>query len=131
MSIKTENTPITTTKDEAVETAQTIRSLIGAGPLMSLGAHGFGFTAKERGGLIFSAIVLPFTLKGARGTGPRRMHVEIILTAKDTFDVRVSWLRKFEIVEHYRESDVYGDRLARLMLSLDYDGEDVLNPRYI
>lgn len=68
-------------KAESMEVARTIKSQIGSGPLMALGAH--SFTAIE-GSLRFNARILPFNKTGEskhspleydRGSAPQRSRL--------------------------------------------------------
>lgn len=81
-------------------------------------------------GLTFKARVLPFTKTGKRGTGARVMRVSIYLNGLDYYDVEVGWLRGTEWVTHYSGTNVDAFSLNRVLLSLDYDGPTVRNPRY-
>lgn len=113
--------------------AQTIMSQIDKRVLMSLGSSDFGYFTggpDNLGQLMFMARILPMTKTG-RGTRARRMHVAITLEFSDTYSVKVTYSKgRFERVTHFEESGIYADQLDRLLLSLDYDGREVTNPRY-
>lgn len=112
--------------------AQTIKDQIGMGALMCLGAHDFAATGDGAGALVFKARILPFTKGGKRSTRPRIMHVSITLNALDLYDVDVfTYDKRLNIVPHYNIKDIDFTQLPMLMLALDYDGDEVLNPRYL
>ena len=115
------------------EVANTIREQIGMGPLMSLGAHDFRHTIMDGGSpaLHFRARILRMKADGTRSEQVRNMHVLVWLTDRDDYGVRVTFVERFQLVKHYEASGFYADQLARLMLSLDYDGDTVRNPRYV
>ena len=117
----------------AHDAAETIRQQIGHGPLMSLGAHDFRTTIMDGGSpaLHFAARILRMKADGTRSEQVRNMHVLVWLTAADDYGIRVSYIERFQLVKHYEASGIYADQLARLMLSLDYDGDTVRNPRLI
>lgn len=116
------------TEAEAREIASTIKRQIGAGSLMALAAH--DFIALD-GGLRFIARILPFNKNGKRSTRAAKMLVEVKLNFMDLYDVRVVEVRNFELVEHFTVQHVDAYSLPRLMLALDFDGDEVLNPRYM
>lgn len=126
----------------AHEVAQTIRSQIGAGVFMSLGASGLrsGSMAHTKGGptlpsLIFQARILPFNKNGERSERARKMYVIVSLTPADTYEITVTYNanvgngRGPDRTDHYHATDVYAEDLSRILLALDYDGETALNPR--
>ena len=107
--------------------SQIIHSQIDKRVLMSLGASDFGHPSD---GLIFNARILPMTKTG-RGTRARVMTVMITLDPSDTYNVKVSYAKgRFDRVTHFEETQVFAHNLDRLLLSLDYDGSEVTNPRY-
>ena len=112
--------------NDSKQIANTIASQLNRGVLWSLGAS--DFTAINSG-LRFNARILPFLKNGDRGTRARKMFVEIVLNSLDYYDVRVVWFDKFDVVEHYKCENVDVFSLNSLLLSLDYDGDEVLNPR--
>ena len=131
------------TQTPSREIASTIRHQITPGVLMSLGAHdiGAGRIAHEQGGpmlpsLIFKALILPFNKNGERSERPRKMYVIVSLTPADTYEITVTYNanvgngRGTDRTDHYHATDVYAEDLARVLLSLDYDGDTVTNPRY-
>lgn len=126
------------------EVASTIRQQITGGVLMSLGARDFrhGAVAASKDSpalpsLIFNATILPMTKNGTRGTAPRTMQVIVSHNAMDYYDIRVTYPQRGDKyglkdpVVHYEATDIDVSTLARLMLSLDYDGDTITNPRYI
>lgn len=122
------------------EIANTIRQQITPGVLMSLGAHDLGSAhmAHEKGepmlpSLVFKALILPFNKNGKRSERARKMYVIISLTPADTYEITVTYngnARGPGRTDHYHATDVYAEDLSRIMLSLDYDGDTVTNPRY-
>ncbi len=58
------------------------------------------------------------------------MDVKIICTFSDTYTVTVTYKRAGEIITHYAASNIYADQIGRVILALDYDGDEVTNPRY-
>lgn len=127
----TENLPSYVDASEAHAIAQEIRRQIGPLVLMSLGASDFSYSAAERGTLIFKARILPFKANGERSERAAVMMVRVVLTAADTYTVSVVYRTRGELRLHMQREGVYCDEISRLMLALDYDGEEVLNPRYI
>lgn len=134
----------TSTQIDTREIANTIRQQITAGVLMSLGAHDIGAArmAHEQGGpmlpsLVFKALILPFNKNGERSERPRKMYVIVSLTPADTYKITVTYNanvgngRGPDRTDHYHATDVYAEDLSRTLLALDYDGDTVLNPRYI
>lgn len=116
----------------AKEVANAIRQQLGVPGFMTLGASDLYYTVEsDMPGLAFKARILPFLKNGKRGSRPRVMDVRILLNAMDTYDVRVGYLNGVYWVSHYVAKDVYADQLQRLALALDYNGPEVLNPRYL
>lgn len=117
-----------------VTVSDIIRRQIGQGVLMSLGAR--AFVAYEAG-LAFDATILPMTKSGKRATAARTMRVYVKLNAADYYDISVTYPRRGDRYGihapevHYEAADVDALQLSGLLLALDYDGETVLNPRYI
>lgn len=122
------------------EIANTIRKQITPGVLMSLGAHDIGSAhmAHQQGGpmlpsLVFKALILPFNKNGERSERARKMYVIVSLTPADTYEITVTYNGNAQgpgRTDHYHATDVYAEDLSRVMLSLDYDGDTVTNPRY-
>ncbi len=106
---------------------------IGNGALMSLGAHSFGSVLNdgEVEGLTFKARILPFRKNGTRAAQPRIMRVIITHNALNYYDARVIYAKGHEVVTHYEMTDVDAERLPRIMLALDFDGAEPLNPRVL
>jgi len=113
--------------------ATTIRQQIGLGSLMSLGMHQpAALTANsEEVGFTFLARILPFTKSGRRGASPRVMRVCITVNGSDLYDVEVTYIARRQSVTHYEAVNVGAERISTLILALDYDGDQVLNPRLI
>lgn len=122
----------TQTQNYSAEVAQTIRSQIGVMSLMTLGAHDLrqGTDASGNPGLTFAAIILPMEADGTRASEPVEMQVQVTLNGVDLYDVLVAYLSD-GVKTHYEADDVDCGSLPRLMLALDYDGDTVLNPRYV
>lgn len=106
--------------------AETILAQINKGVLMSLGASNLGYSAKA---LTFNARILPMT-KAGRGARARVMAVRVELGPDDTYSVQVAYPKRGAREVHFKESGVYADQLNRVLLALDFDGEQVSNPRY-
>lgn len=109
-------------------TARAFREAIGRGALWSVGAHAFATVPgiHQLGALMFQARILPMTSEG-RGETATIMTVLVSLTAADVIDVEV---RHDDGTVHARVAGIYIDQLAQLILALDYDGDEILNPRY-
>lgn len=134
---------MTTAAAETTRTiGNTIRQQIEGGVLMALGGHDFRYgrvcafrEAPALPSLIFNARILPMTKAGKRSTAPRTMQVVVSLNGADLYDVRVTYHQRGDrygakpSVVHYEADDVYAEDLSRLLLSLDYDGDTVTNPR--
>lgn len=112
------------------QVADTIRQQIGFWNFAAVGARDFLYGSEERGSLSFHANILPFTKTGKRSGCARIMDVKIICTFSDTYTVTVTYKRAGEIITHYTASNIYADQIGRVILALDYDGEEVTNPRY-
>lgn len=110
-------------------TGRTFRAAIGEGALMSVGAHHVANVPgrHQLGGLAFLARILPMTKTG-RSERPSLMGVLVSLTPADEIDVEV--IRARDGQEHTQLRGVYLDQLQRIILALDYDGPEVMNPRY-
>lgn len=112
--------------------SRTIFNQIGMGSLMPLGAHAFYYG--EPDALQFKARILPYR-KGqeykVRAAAPRIMTVRVELSPLDTYNITVTYTRQGERVCHFEERNVYAEDLSRVMLALDYDGPQALNPRIV
>lgn len=113
-----------------------VRSLIDTGVLMSLGARDFCTNATATD-LIFDATILPMTKAGNRSSAPRTMTVTISVSAErdGNFDLKITYLgrglAKFDDpLVHYSGAALLAD-LNGVLLALDYDGPEVLNPTYV
>lgn len=106
----------------AADTATIIRQQIEIGVLMSLGARDLAYTTTDgQPGLTFKATVLPFRKNGTRGTRGRTMRVTVTLTPADDYTITVSYLNRYEWIEHFRAEGVYADALNPVLLSIDSD----------
>lgn len=121
----------TVTGRQAQRVAMTIHSQIQRGIFWSLGASDMHATVEGEGGLGFTARILPMKRSGGRASAARRMLVQITLNGWDYYDVSVSYLERGQEVTHYSTTNVDCEQLGRLLLALDYDGQEVLNPRYL
>ena len=97
--------------------------------LWSLGATGLQYSAKGLGGIEFDARILPFKVNGERGSRARVMRVKVLLNSSDYYDVSVGYPKGYEWVEHFSREDVGVESINFLLLALDWDGDEVLNPR--
>lgn len=97
--------------------------------LWSLGASGVQYSAQGRGGIEFDARILPFKANGERGTRARIMRVKILLNGSDYYDITVGYPKNYEWIEHFSREDVDAFALNHLLHALDWDGDEVLNPR--
>lgn len=111
-------------------TAAQFRQAIGAIVLTSLGATRLIAVPGrfDRGGLMFTARIRPMTRGGDRSATARSMAVLISVTPLDEIDIEVCEYARG--TEHAKIEGVYIDELGRAVLALDYDGPEVLNPRY-
>lgn len=99
---------------------------------MSLGASNLGYTTAEAlPCLVFIARILPFNKSGHRSSRAVRMAVHVALDPSDTYTVHVHYVSKGQKVEHARVEGVFADELNRVLLALDFDGPEVLNPRLL
>ncbi|AWY05757.1 hypothetical protein SEA_GRETCHEN_70 [Microbacterium phage Gretchen] len=124
--------------------ANIIRQQIGAGVFMSLGARNLRHgsiaalpDAEALPSLTFEATILPMTKSGQRASAARTMRVTVGLNASDYYDIAVTYPQRGDRyglkdpVIHLSLQDVDCEQLARTLLALDYNGEEVLNPRYV
>lgn len=109
---------------------KTVHGQIDHKVMWSLGATGLQYSAEGLGGIEFDARILPFKVNGERGSRARVMRVKVLLNGSDLYDVTVGYLNKrFDWVEHAVVRDVYADNLHLVLLALDWDGPEALNPR--
>lgn len=100
--------------------AQTIRSQIQTPVLWALGAHQLSATTEDgKPGLTCSVRVLPFRKDGTRASRPRIMRLFVLLNGLDYYDIKVTYLNKFDVVEHVSFTDVDVFSLNRVLLSID------------
>lgn len=117
-------------RHEVLAVAKTIYSQIERGSLWALGAGKVSAVlVDDMPGLSFPARILPFRADGTRASRPRVMKVEVLLNGLDLYDVRVTWRQGAEIRTHFQLRNVYAEDLTALMLSLDFDGATIVNPR--
>ena len=95
--------------------AQTIKSQIGIGALMSVGAHQFAYEV-DPDGLTFKARL---SLRGQ--TRVRVMRVSVLLMGSDTYEVRVTYADRGRFYTT-KQTDVYAEDLPRTILDLDRFG---------
>lgn len=111
--------------------ATAIRSTVETGVFMSLGARDFRVNSFDD--LIFDATILPFNKSGERSERARTMTVSVSAGEVDDGTVHVLAIYPERgtgrLLTHY-EGETTIDDLNRTLLALDYDGNDVLNPRY-
>lgn len=109
-------------------TSNSIRSRIEIGVLMSLGA------TKLRTGdqsLSFDATIAPLSANGVRAQNLRAMAVTVIEHGPDQFGIYVSRQSRGTTVTHYQSDHVPASMLNKVLLALDYDGPEALNPRLV
>ena len=116
----------TYTREEARPTAEAARRQIGWQGLATLGASDLAVVRDPMPGLTFLARIHPFTKTGKRAGRARVMRVFVTINHLDLWDVKV----ELDGEEHYAVTDVYAGDLQKLMVALDYDGPEVVNPRY-
>lgn len=113
--------------------ARTITHQATIGALMTLGATDlFAMTATDTraGGAMWNVRIIPMRKDGTRGTRPRVMKLRIELTHRDDYNITVDYINRGKPVTHYTAEGVYCDQLAKILLALDWDGDEILNPRY-
>ena len=110
------------------QVAETFREALGLGAFMALGGSNATAVpgANRLGGLLFTARILPMT-KNGRGQTARRMAIMLSLNANDLIDVQVVEIASGKV--HFQEDDLYVFMLERVLLALDWDGDEVMNPR--
>lgn len=108
-----------------------IRSIVEIGVFMSLGARNLRVNSFDD--LIFDATILPFNKNGKRGERGRTMTVSVSAGKTDDGTLRVLVVYPERgtgrLLTHF-DGETTVDGLNRTLLALDYDGDDVLNPRY-
>jgi len=110
--------------------AMQFRQALGLGVLGSLGASDLTAVpgAHQCGGLLFTARVLPMTKRGTRGPRPRNMGIMVSLTPADEIEIEAREITRG--TEHAKIEGIGIEQLQRAALAIDYDGPEVLNPRY-
>ena len=96
----------------------------------SLATKDFHALKEGSGGLSFNALVMPFNRKGEREEKPVWMEARIELTPADLYHITFTYMRGREKVIHFECDEIYFDQLQRLLIGLDYDGPETVNPRY-
>jgi len=96
--------------------AKIIRAQMGMTPLLMLGAQEF------------TGRILPFDKEGTRLRKAEKMKIRIILTPLDEYNITVTRANGEEFLAL---EGIYCFQLAKMMMALDYDGDQVLNPRCI
>ncbi|MGP5342120.1 hypothetical protein ACTXML_16010 [Glutamicibacter arilaitensis] len=116
--------------EEHHTTAIQLRQALGLGVLGSLGASDLTAVpgTHQRGGLLLTARVLPMTKRGTRGTRPRKMGIMISLTPADEVEIEAREIARG--TQHAKIEGIGIEQLQRAALAIDYDGSEVLNPRY-
>ena len=116
--------------EEHHTTAIQFRQVLGVNVLASLGASDLTAVpgTHQRGGLLLTARVLPMTKRGTRGTKPRKMGIMISLTPADEIEIEAREIARG--TEHAKIEGIGIEQLQRAALAIDYDGPEVLNPRY-
>lgn len=108
-----------------------VRTVVETGVFMSLGARSFRVNSFDD--LIFDATILPFNKSGDRSERPRTMTVYVSAGEVDDGTLHVLVLcperGTGRLLTHFDGKTTVND-LNRTLLALDYDGDDVLNPRY-
>lgn len=88
-------------------------------------------TGVQLPGLRFEAGILPFNADGSRSLAARRMFITISLNSSDLYNVSVKYTRRgsLDLRTHFETVDVPVEMLIPLLVALDYDGAETLNPR--
>lgn len=81
-----------------------------------------------RGGIYFIGELIPFISEDVRGEEVAAVAVMVSVTPLDEIDVEVREIHSGK--EHAKIEGIYIDQLARVLLGLDYDGKELLNPAY-
>ena len=108
--------------------AKVIRAQMGMTPLLMLGAQDFTTVRGNEPGLEFTGRILPFDKEGTRLRKAEKMKIRIILTPLDEYNITVTRANGEEFLAL---EGIYCFQLAKMMMALDYDGDQVLNPRCI
>lgn len=118
------------TREEINALTKPIADAIELGVRFSLGMQTieFGQEFDDMPSVVSKASILPF-VNGERSDTPTTMDVVIGVAPDDTLTVQVfHWVRGKQWHHAYQEG-VYIDQLNRLLLALDYNGKETLNPR--
>jgi hypothetical protein len=97
--------------------ASTIKSQIGVGTFMTLGAHQL---ARSGDDFIFAARIIPTGQSAAR-----IMQVRVHLNPMDLYDIKVTFPKRgkfFESVTHFEATDVDAESLNGVLFRLDREG---------
>ena len=107
---------------------QTFTSEQDADRIYELGAQDFTTVRGNEPGLEFTGRILPFDKEGKRLRKAEKMKIRIILTPLDEYNITVTRANGEEFLTL---EGIYCFQLAKIMMALDYDGDQVLNPRCI
>lgn len=115
--------------------ATTITEQATTGALMTLGAYPLRPTNlyaddTRRGGAMWNVRIMPMKKNGDRSSTVRKMELTIELTYADTYTVTAKYYNRGKAVIHFQRDNVYWDQLEKLLVALDWDGDEILNPRY-
>ena len=113
--------------EDALAVANAAKAQIGIPGLMVVGASDLAVIREDALGLTFRARIHPFTKTGKRAGQARVMRVSVVINGMDYWDVKV---QRSDGEMHFIAEDVAANELQRLMLALDYDGQEVVNPKY-
>ena len=126
----------TPASDRAHRVAINILNQISMGTKMSIGYHSVGVIQANENpgkndGVIFKTRILPFKKNGERAARPRIMWATIELNGLDLYDMEIYYISGGKKITHYEATNIYADQLNRLLIALDYDGKETLNPRHL
>lgn len=99
----------------------TIRSQIGVGVLMSLGASDLMADREHVQKPLYDTLVFRARILD-KSKRKRVMRVRVVLDPSDTYSIKVTYPQRgnpTEEVVHYEVDDVYFDQLAEVLLRLD------------
>ncbi len=99
----------------------TIRSQIGVGVLMSLGASDLMADRVHVKPPLYDTLTFRARILDAQHR-KRVMRVRVVLDPSDTYSIKVTYPKRgdpFEEVVHFEVDDIYNDQLAEVLLRLD------------
>jgi hypothetical protein len=108
------------TQEESQRIATVIRSQIGIGTFMTLGAHNLGYMTTEAGNpaFVFTALIIPTGQQA-----PRKMIVSVEYQPSDLYGISVYYIdRHGERKTHFELDDVYAEDLNGILFKLDREG---------